>query len=113
MDLGDQTSHYCLLDSAGNVVERGELRTTPDAFTRRFRTVPSSRIAIKVGAPSRWGERVLRDCDHQVDVANAHKLGLLFGAGLKNDRVDAEKRARLTRHDRTLRFPLPHRGEHA
>lgn len=113
IDLGDRTSHYCVLDTLGEVVERGELRTTPEAFRTRFAAFPPSQLALEVGSHSRWCERVLRECGHEVDVANAHKLGLIFGAGQKNDRVDAEKLARLARHDRTLLFPVQHRREPA
>jgi hypothetical protein len=37
LDLGDKYSHLCLLDTEnGEVIEEGRLRTTPEAFERRF-----------------------------------------------------------------------------
>ena len=37
LDLGDKYSYLCLLDDeSGEVIEEGRLRTTPEAFERRF-----------------------------------------------------------------------------
>jgi hypothetical protein len=37
LDLGDKYSHLCLIDTqSGEVMEEGRLRTTPEAFRRRF-----------------------------------------------------------------------------
>jgi hypothetical protein len=37
LDLGDRYSYLCLIDSqSGEVIEEGRLRTTSEAFRRRF-----------------------------------------------------------------------------
>jgi hypothetical protein len=37
LDLGDKYSYLCLIDSqSGEVIEEGRLRTSPEAFSRRF-----------------------------------------------------------------------------
>jgi hypothetical protein len=37
LDLGDKYSYLCLIDQeSGEVIEEGKLRTTPEAFRRRF-----------------------------------------------------------------------------
>jgi hypothetical protein len=37
VDIGDKYSYLCLIDTdSGEVVEEGRLRTTPEAFRRRF-----------------------------------------------------------------------------
>jgi hypothetical protein len=37
LDLGDKYSYLCLIDTdSGEVLEEGRLRTTPEAFRRRF-----------------------------------------------------------------------------
>ena len=37
LDLGDKYSYLCLIDTqSGEVMEEGRLRTTPEAFERRF-----------------------------------------------------------------------------
>jgi transposase len=55
--------------------------------------------------------RLLEECGHEVLVANARKVRLIYGEGHKNDRIDAEKLARLARVDPKLLSPIKHRGE--
>ena len=60
LDIGDRYSYLCLIDTeTGEVVEEGRLRTTPEAFRRRFSSEPPLRIAIEAGTHSPWVSRVL------------------------------------------------------
>jgi transposase len=71
LDIGDKYSYLCLIDSqSGEVIEEGRLRTTPEAFRRRFASESSLRIAIEAGTHSPWASRVLEECAHEVLVAN-------------------------------------------
>ncbi len=100
LDLGDKYSHLCLLDTeSGEVVEEGRLRTTPEAFERRFGSERPMRIAVEVGTHSPWVSRLLEECGHEVLVANPRKTRLIHGSGRKTDKLDAEKLARLARAD--------------
>src|SRR5215211_2997691 len=69
------------------------------------------RIAIEAGTHSPWASRVLEECGHEVLVANARKLKLIYANKRKTDEVDAENLARLARVDPKLLYPLKHRGE--
>jgi transposase len=113
LDLGDKYSYLCLLDQqSGQVIEEGRLRTTPEAFRRRFVSEqPPMRIAIEAGTHSPWASRMLEECGHEVLVANARKLRLIYSNKRKTDEVDAENLARLARVDPKLLYPLKHRGE--
>jgi transposase len=112
LDLGDKYSYLCLIDTEnGEVIEEGRLRTTPEAFERRFASEPSLRIAIEAGTHSPWASRVLEECGHEVLVANARKLRLIYANKRKTDEVDAQNLARLARLDPKLLYPLKHRGE--
>jgi transposase len=112
LDLGDKYSHLCLIDTqSGEVVEEGRLRTTPEALRRRFSSEQSLRIAIEAGTHSPWVSRVLEECGHEVLVANARKLRLIYANKRKTDEIDAENLARLARLDPKLLHPLKHRGE--
>jgi transposase len=112
VDLGDKYSYLCLIDQqSGEVIEEGRLRTTPEAFRRRFCSEQRMTVAIEVGTHSPWVSRVLKECDHRVLVANPRKTRLIYGQGRKTDRLDAEKLARLARVDPKLLWPLEHRGE--
>ena len=112
LDIGDKYSYLCLIDTqSGEVVEEGRLRTTPEAFRRRFSSERPMRIAIEAGTHSPWASRVLEECGHEVLVANARKLRLIYSNKRKTDEIDAENFARLARLDPKLLYPLKHRGE--
>ena len=112
VDLGDKYSYLCLIDQhSGEAIEEGRLRTTPEAFKRRFASERPMRIAIEAGTHSPWVSRVLEECGHEVLVANARKLRLIYANKRKTDEIDAENLARLARVDPKLLYPLRHRGE--
>ncbi len=112
LDLGDKYSYLCLIDQhSGEVMEEGRLRTTPEAFRRRFASEQPLRIAIEAGTHSPWASRVLEECGHEVLVANARKLRLIYANKRKTDEIDAENLARLARLDPKLLYPLKHRSE--
>ncbi len=112
LDLGDKYSYLCFIDQqSGEVMEEGRLRTTPEAFRRRFSSEQPMRIAIEAGTHSPWVSRLLEEWGHKVLVANARKLRLIYANKQKTDEVDAENLARLARLDPKLLYPLRHRGE--
>ncbi len=112
LDLGDKYSYLCMIDQqSGEVLEEGRLRTTPESLRRRFASESSLRIAVETGTHSPWASRVLEECGHEVLVANARKLRLIYANKRKTDEVDAENLARLARLDPKLLYPVAHRGE--
>jgi transposase len=104
LDLGDKYSYLCLIDQhSGEVMEEGRLRTSPETFKRRFASEePPMRIAIEAGTHSPWASRVLEECGHEVLVANARKLRLIYTNKRKTDEIDAQNLARLARVDPKL-----------
>ena len=112
IDLGDRYSHLCLLDAEnGEVIEEGRIATSREAFGKRFSGVEPMLVAIEASTHSPWVSRTLEECGHEILVANARKVRLIYGAGRKTDRIDAEKLARLARLDPRLLSPIEHRGE--
>jgi transposase len=112
LDLGDRYSYLCLIDTqSGEVIEEGRLRTSPEAFARRFASEQPMRIAIEAGTHSPWASRLLEECGHEVLVANARKVRLIYANKRKTDEIDAQNLARLARLDPKLLYPLRHRGE--
>jgi transposase len=90
MDLGDNYSRLCLIDTEnGEVIEESRLRTTPEAMRRRFDSEQSLHVAIEVGTHSPWVSRLLEECGHEVLVANARKLRLIYANRRKTDKLDA------------------------
>ena len=114
LDLGDKYSHICALDTkSGELLEESRLRTTPEAFGRRFGYERGLRVAIEVGTHSPWVSRLLEECGHEVLVANPRRTRLIYAYKRKPDEVDAESLARLARVDPKLLYPLKHRGENS
>ncbi len=112
IDVGDRYSHVCLIDTGnGEVIEESRIRTEPGAFERRFSGYEPMRIAVEAGTHSPWISRLLEEHGHEVLVANARKLRLIYGEGRKTDRLDAENLARLARLDPKLLAPRRHRGK--
>jgi transposase len=98
VDVGDRYSYLCVLDTAsGGVLEESRISTSPTAFERRFSGSKPMRIAIEAGTHSPWISRILEHLGHEVMVANARKLRLIYAEGKKTDRLDAENLARAGR----------------
>jgi transposase len=112
IDLGDRYSHLCLLDTdSGEILEESRIPTTQKAFERRFSASQTMRVAIEAGTHSPWVTRLLKGVAHEVLVANARKVRLIYAQGRKTDVIDARKLARLARLDPQLLSPIEHRGE--
>ena len=111
LDLGDRHSRLCALTAAGEIVEESRLPTTRAALEHRFRGADPARVVLEVGTHSPWVCRLLKDCGHEVVLANPRKLRLIYENDRKCDRVDAEYLARLGRADPALLAPLAHRAE--
>jgi len=113
LDLGDRTSRYCILDAEGEVLSEGELPTTKTGLNSLFGKMPCSRVALEVGTHSPWVSRQIAGLGHEEIVANPHRVKLITQSGRKNDRIDAQKLARLARVDPKLLSPVRHRGAEA
>jgi transposase len=113
IDLGDRFSHYAVLSEAGELIEEGRVRMTPEAVERKFGDWNYARVAIEVGTHSPWVRRTLSELGLEVIVANARDLRAITGSNNKNDREDARKLARLAQSSLDLLAPVRHRSETA
>ena len=113
LDLGDRTTRYCVLQEAGEVISEGSLATTKGGLCSLLEKMPRSRVALEVGTHSPWVSRLLAGFGHEVVVANPRNVQLITRNERKNDRLDAERLARLARIDPQLLSPIHHRGEQA
>jgi len=109
VDLGDKWSRLCVLDDHGEVCEEGRIATTSRAMLKRFGTLTRCRIVIEVGTHSPWVQRLLTELGHEVITAHTQAVRLIYGGTSKNDRLDAERLARLGRVDPELLHPIHHR----
>jgi transposase len=97
LDLGDKYGYLCLIDTAsGEVMEEGRLRTTPEALRRRFASERPMRVAIEAGTHSPWVSRVLKECGHEVLVANPRRTRLIYASKRKTDEVPRAEGGGLT-----------------
>ena len=78
VDLGDKFSYITIVDQDGEMIEESRLPTTKASFHHKFSTLQKCRIAMEVGAHSRWASHLLRDLGHDVIVANARKLRAIY-----------------------------------
>src|ERR1700674_5254354 len=113
LDLGDRSSHYCILDEAGKVILEHHLPTTPKGIHQVFRKIPRCRIALETGTHSPWVSRQLTQLGHEVIVAHARNVRLIGESSRKDDRLDARTLARLARIDPGLLGPVRHRSAKA
>lgn len=113
LDLGDRTSHYCILNEAGEVILEHQLPTMPQGIEEVFGRIPRSRIALETGTHSPWVSRQLTQLGHEVIVAHARTVRLIGESSRKDDQRDARTLARLARIDPQLLGPVRHRSAQA
>ena len=110
VDLGDQWSHYCILGLEGETLAEGQLRTTQQDVAEFFRALNAARVAVEVGTHSAWVREVICSYGHEVLVANPRLMEGSKRGKRKNDRIDANKLARLGRVDPESLHPIEHRS---
>ncbi len=110
VDLGDQWSHYCILGLEGETLAEGQWRTTQQDVAEFFRALNAARVAMEVGTHSAWVREVICSYGHEVLVANPRLMEGSKRRKRKNDRIDANKLARLGRVDPESLHPIEHRS---
>lgn len=113
VDLGDRRSRIYVVDRNGEKVADGWAQTTRHGMTEWLGRFPSARVVLEAGTHSPWASRLAESIGHEVLVANPSELRGPKRPKRRNDKIDAEKLARLGRADPTLLHPIQHRGEHA
>ena len=114
LDLGDKFSYACVLDAnTGEVTKEKRVTTRASCLETFFASQPAMLIAIETGTHSPWISRLLESFGHEVLVANARKVRLVYGGDRKSDKLDAQKLARLARFDPKLLSPIRHRSKDA
>jgi transposase len=111
MDLGDQWSHYCILGLQGETLAEGQMRTRQQEMAEFFGGLAESRVVIEVGTHSAWVREAIAECGHEVLVANPRRMEGSKRRKRKNDRIDANKLARLGRVDPQSLHPIEHRSK--
>jgi transposase len=110
VDLGDKWSAYCILGLEGETLIEGQLQTAPLSVAEFFQSLPASRVVLEVGTHSAWVRELISGCGHEVLVANPRLMEGSKRRKRKNDRIDANKLARLGRMDPQSLYPIQHRS---
>ena len=110
VDLGDKWSAYCILGLEGETLIEGQLQTTQADVAEFFQAITSARVVIEVGTHSAWVQEIIAGCGHEVLVANPRLMEGSKRRKRKNDRIDANKLARLGRVDPQSLHPMQHRS---
>src|ERR1700688_923673 len=108
--LGDQWSHYCILGLEGEALAEGQLRTAQEDIAEFFQALNAARVVFEVGTHSAWVQEVIGGCGHEVLVANPRLMEGSKRRKRKNDRIDANKLARLGRVVPQSLHPIKHRS---
>lgn len=111
LDVSDEYTHAAVLDGNGELVEETRVRTREVDVRRWLSRWRASVVALETGTHARWMERVGRQCGHEMVVADARRLRLIYAGTNKTDKLDAIKLARLARADRELLYEVKHREE--
>jgi transposase len=94
----------------GETLGEGQLRTRREEVAEFFRALSAARVIVEVGTHSAWVREVVVGCGHEVLVANPRLMEGTKRRKRKNDRIDANKLARLGRIDPQSLFPIRHRS---
>ena len=86
------------------------MRTTREDVAAFFGALSAARVVIEVGTHSAWVREVVVGCGHEVLVANPRLMDGTKRRKRKNDRLDAQRLARLGRVDPQSLFPIEHRS---
>src|SRR6476659_5569156 len=113
LDLGDRSSHYCVLGGRRSIKKKNKTATSPKTMEAVFGGMARSRIALETGMHSPWVSRLLSQLGHEVIVAHARNVRLIGESRKKDDRLDAQTLARLARIDPKLLCPVKHRSAKA
>jgi len=112
-DVGDKFTEVCALGADAAILEQEHVRTTKHSLEKQLARHPGALVVLEVGVHSRWISDLVRGRGHEVIVANARQVQLIYKRKSKTDRSDALLLARLGRFDPTLLAPIRHRSKSA
>ncbi len=111
LDVGDRTTHVCVLDGDRQVAHRGHCATRRDDVLRGLAPYAGARVILEAGSQSPWLSAALREQGFAVQVADPRRVALISKDPRKTDRRDAEMLARLGSGCPELLGQVHHRDE--
>ncbi len=111
IDLGDETSTFCVVNAEGNVIEEDEFPMTRLELDQAFGHEAAARVVVEASTQSHWVVCQLESMGHEVIIANPRRVHLISESVRKTDRNDAHTLARLGRLDPDFLHPVHSRSE--
>ena len=111
LDLGDRTTHVCVLDGDRKVAYRGRCATRREDVLQELAPFAGARVVLEAGSQSPWLSAALRAQGFAVQVADPRRVALISKDPRKTDRRDAEMLARLGSGCPELLGQVHHRDE--
>lgn len=97
LDLGDKRHTFCVLDTRGEVVNKGSMRNERNELAKLASAYPGALVVMEAGMHSPWTSRFLDSLGMEVVVANPRKTRTISQSERKSDERDALVLARLGR----------------
>lgn len=95
LDVGDRTTHLCVLDGERQVVWRDRSATTRAALQEALAPYPGSRVILEAGSQSPWMAAARQAWGRVPHVVDPRRVALIAKDPRTCDRRDAESLARL------------------
>jgi len=111
IDLGDKRHAICVVDHDAEILEQRSITNHKESIRRLSKKHPQALMVMETGTHSPWISRMLQDLGHEVIVANARKLRMIYTNHRKSDEDDALILARIGRFDPQLLYPIQHGSE--
>jgi transposase len=96
LDVSEKFIRWCEISAEGVLEGDGRFRNNREQLVRHFSRERVA-VALEVGSHSRWIAKELSALGHEVLVLDPRRLKLISGSVYKDDKLDAERLAVLTR----------------
>lgn len=112
IDLGDRFSYvHVLSPTTGEVLEERRVRTRMEDLDALFASRRPLRIVLETGVHANWVARLAMSHGHEVIVAQARRLRVIYENPTKSDEIDAQMLAELGSTHPELLHPVKVRSE--
>lgn len=107
LDLGKKSSHFCIMDSKREVIERGQVRNRIADLSKCFGELPPMKVVLEASCKAFWIADRLEDMEHEVTVVDPGRTKAIGAARIKHDKLDAKVLAELCAADLLARVDRP------
>lgn len=111
LDVGKQSSHFCIVDEDRNILREGKVRNQAKTLEGAFGQLAPMRFVIEASVKSFWLADQLRRLGHQAVVVDPGRTKAIGAARIKHDRLDARILAELGQADLLAKVDQPNQEQ--